>query len=283
MIEPRTPQTGEAVGAHYDELDRWYREVWGEHVHHGLWLRGDETVDEATRQLTLHLIEGAAIEPGAAVCDAGCGYGATARLLASEFDARVTGFTLSQAQAAVAAEAWPSDARCRVLCRDFLDNGTPGSTFDAVISIESSEHMPDKPAFFAEAFRILKPGGVLAIYAWLAPERPSPLQVRVLLEPICREGRLPGMGSPSEYAQWFENAGFQPADYEPLAKRVRKTWPIIIGRMAKRLTWDAEARRFLLAGPENRVFAKTVVRICAAYYTGAMGYGLFVARKPLGE
>ena len=33
----------EAVASHYDELDRFYRDIWGEHVHHGLWLRGEET------------------------------------------------------------------------------------------------------------------------------------------------------------------------------------------------------------------------------------------------
>jgi tocopherol O-methyltransferase len=40
MIVPRTVQTAESVARHYDTLDRFYREIWGEHVHHGLWRGG---------------------------------------------------------------------------------------------------------------------------------------------------------------------------------------------------------------------------------------------------
>jgi len=32
-------------------------------------------------------------------------------------------------------------------------------SFDAVIAIESTEHMADLGAFFAEAARVLRPGG----------------------------------------------------------------------------------------------------------------------------
>ena len=32
--------TREDVARHYDQLDRFYRELWGEHVHHGFWATG---------------------------------------------------------------------------------------------------------------------------------------------------------------------------------------------------------------------------------------------------
>ena len=48
MIEPRTRQTRAEVAGHYDELDKVYREVWGEHVHHGYFVLGDESIVEAT-------------------------------------------------------------------------------------------------------------------------------------------------------------------------------------------------------------------------------------------
>ena len=43
MIVPRDPQSAAAVADHYDELDPFYREIWGEHVHHGYWATGRET------------------------------------------------------------------------------------------------------------------------------------------------------------------------------------------------------------------------------------------------
>ena len=53
MIYPRANGAdGATVAAHYDELDRFYREVWGTHLHHGYWQNGDESTEEAILNLT---------------------------------------------------------------------------------------------------------------------------------------------------------------------------------------------------------------------------------------
>ncbi len=83
MIRPKQPQTTPAVAAHYDELDSFYREIWGQHVHHGYWATGRETPAEATVSLIELLAERLSLRPGLRVCDIGCGYGATARYLAA--------------------------------------------------------------------------------------------------------------------------------------------------------------------------------------------------------
>ena len=36
MISSRKEIRGADIASHYDELDRFYRDIWGEHVHHGL-------------------------------------------------------------------------------------------------------------------------------------------------------------------------------------------------------------------------------------------------------
>jgi tocopherol O-methyltransferase len=46
VISSRKTISPDAVALHYDELDHFYRDVWGDHVHHGLWLRGDEAREE---------------------------------------------------------------------------------------------------------------------------------------------------------------------------------------------------------------------------------------------
>ena len=43
LIAARLELHSSAVAGHYDELDHFYRDVWGDHVHHGLWRRGSET------------------------------------------------------------------------------------------------------------------------------------------------------------------------------------------------------------------------------------------------
>src|SRR5262245_1063393 len=102
MILPNTACQPIAVAHHYDELDALYREVWGEHVHHGLWLTGKETTPEATLQLLAMVARCAKLKPGAIICDIGAGYGATARWLAHNYGAQVTALTLSPAQYAFA-------------------------------------------------------------------------------------------------------------------------------------------------------------------------------------
>ena len=76
MIVPRSRPQSCDVSGHYDELDRVYREVWGEHVHHGYWRSGDERTSEAVDALADLVGEHMEPEAGQHFCDIGCGYGA---------------------------------------------------------------------------------------------------------------------------------------------------------------------------------------------------------------
>jgi tocopherol O-methyltransferase len=278
MITPRTTQNAEDVARHYDNLDRFYREIWGEHVHHGLWRTGRETPLEACEALSAEVAEKLALKPGDTVCDVGCGYGGTSRILA-DMGAQVTGLTLSEKQLAYANSAHPR-ANPKLMVRDWLENDFPDAGFDAVLSIESSEHMVDKPRFFAEVARTLKPGGRFANCVWLSSENPGPAAIKHLLEPICREGRLPGMGSESEYRAMMAKAGLEVTGFEDLTAQVWRTWYLCLTRAAKAIATDRAYRAFLL-DPRNtdRSFAITLLRILWAYRSGAMRYGLFAARK----
>lgn len=280
MIVPSISPTPADVATHYDDLDRWYRELWGEHVHHGLWHNGVRSVEEATRALIDYLAMRLNIQAGDVVCDIGCGYGGTCRVLARDYGAEVVGVTVSRAQWEYACRATRGHDNPRYMLGDFLVCGLDGAAFDAVFSIESSEHMADKRAFFWQAKRILRPGGRFGVYAWLACDAPGAWAVRHLLEPICREGRLPGMGTAGEYTDMMLNAGFIDIECEDVSDAVERTWHVIARRFARRLLWDRRAWQFLLRGPDTREFAKSVFRILAAYETHTMRYALITARKP---
>jgi tocopherol O-methyltransferase len=284
MITPGEAVRPGAVGAHYDTLDRWYREIWGEHVHHGLWERRSDPPEVAARRLAEHVADLAAIGEGSRVADAGCGYGGTARLLARERGARVTGLTLSAAQASWGAESAAREGvadRVELRVGDWLENGLPAGAFDAVVAIESVSHMPEPAEAFAEAARVLRPGGALVVCDWLARAERSGWRDGLLLEPICREGRLPAMRTAAEYGALLGEAGLRVESFADESRRVSRTWPICLRRTAVRVARDPEARAFLLS-PRNpdRIFALTMLRILAAYGTRAMVYGVFVARRP---
>ena len=276
MIVPDISQNAVAVADHYDELDPIYRRVWGEHVHHGLWATGRETPAGAVEALVDTVGDRLGLLPGQACIDIGCGYGATARRLAMTRGVRVTGVTLSAEQARYAA-AHPVPG-VDVQVRDWLDNGLADASADAAWSIESSEHMVDKPRFFAEAHRVLAPGGRFVICAWLAGTDASGWKVRHLLEPICREGRLPSMGTREEYEAMAMAAGFEVTGYEDVSRRVARTWMICAGRLTKALLVDREMRRLAL-GARNRGAILSIPRLILAYRTGAMRYGIFTLAK----
>jgi tocopherol O-methyltransferase len=281
MITPRaTIADVAAVAAHYDDLDPFYRSIWGDHVHHGYWISGKEAPDEAVLNLTHLIAERAGIGPGTRICDIGCGYGATAMILARDYGATVTGITVSKKQFELARSLASDAGNPRFLLGDALENGLTSASFDSVIAIESSEHMPDKLKFCAEAFRLLRPQGRLVIAAWLTREQPKSAEIKLLLEPICDEGRLPSLASASEYLEMLSNAGLQDVKFLDLTTRIRKTWSLCAARfIRKSITDPAFRRRWRDPRLANRVFAKTVFRILLAYKIGSMRYGIFTATK----
>ncbi len=279
MISPKIDQPSAAVALHYNELDPFYREIWGRHVHHGYWRTGKETSAEAAEGLADLVAERLGLRPGMSVCDIGCGYGETARLFASRFGASLEGVTISESQFRMA-EAEPSPGVSIRLC-DWLKNGFPDSRFDRAYAIESSEHIGDKQRFFSEAFRVLRPGGRLVVCAWLANAGASPLERRLLLEPICRYGRLPGMGTEEDYRALARDAGFDVLAADDISANVQRTWAICIRRSASKLVSDRRYRAFLFAkDAQNKAFALTLFLILAAYAAGAMRYCVFTFEKP---
>ena len=286
MIAARKEIREADIASHYNELDRFYRAIWGEHVHHGLWLRGDETRAQALRQLAELAAREAAVGKGMRVVDIGCGYGATAQLLAGEFGAEVTGITISEAQHTIAQarsishSSHPSySSYPTYILGDWLKNSLPAESFDAALAIESSEHM-DKPGFFAQAWRVLRPGGRLVVTAWLSREAPSANQERWLIEPICREGRMPHLGTESDYRRMAGDAGFAVERFQDVTRQIARTWPTIVRVFFWNLVRKPAYIRFLFdPKSKNAIFGLTIVRLWIAFRTGAMRYGVFTFTK----
>jgi tocopherol O-methyltransferase len=283
MVASREPISAADVARHYDQLDRFYRDIWGEHVHHGYWKTGRETPEEAARAMVDLVIERARIKPGMRVLDVGCGYGATARILAQEWEAKVTGVTVSTMQHRHAESAAAPGENPRYFAEDWLHNRRDSESCDVVIALESTEHMADKARAFSEMARVLKPGGRAVVVAWLAADHRTPWQDAHLIEPVCREGRLAGLGTVSEYQAWIDGAGLTLEEEIDLSSQVSKTWPVCAWRFCLALLRKPGHLRILLdAEQDNRIFALTMLRIWLAYKLGAMRMVVFSASKPPG-
>jgi tocopherol O-methyltransferase len=270
-----------AVAGHYDRLDRFYRQLWGEHVHHGLWTTPDASPEAAVRRLARRVAADAGLGAGTAVCDIGCGYGAPARLWAEEYGASVTGFTVSEAQYDYARRQPVDGPAPTYRLRDFLANDLPAGRVDAAVAIESLTHIRDSPTAVREAARILRPGGRFVACVWMAAPSPPAWARRHLLGPICEEGRLSGLPTAATLHRWATEAGLRVRRLDDVTALVRRTWTVVLRRFGRALLTDPAVLRTLLDSSESeRVFARTLPRIWLAQHLGVLRYGWLVATRP---
>jgi tocopherol O-methyltransferase len=267
--------TRASIRQHYDLATPFYRLLWGPHIHHGLW-EANESPAEAQLRLINRLATDAALNPGESVLDVGCGMGGSTIELARRYGCSVTGVTLSPVQrswARLAASWLGLGGRVRFLCRDAEQMAFPPETFDAVWNIECSEHFFDKPGFFRRAAGWLRPGGRVALCAWLAGEGP---EAEPEVQAVCQGFLCPSLGTAADYRGWLREAGLVERTWADLTPQVLRTWDICRRRVeVSRVGWLA-----WLGGRRMRAFLHHFVTLGNAYRSGAMQYGLLVAEKP---
>ena len=119
------------------------------------------------REATLELARGMGIEPGWSVLDIGSGLGGPARTLAETYGCRVTGIDLSEEFCSGAEELsrWVNlSDKVRFSQGDATDLDCIDQSFDAATTIHVAMNIAAKDLLYAGAYRVLKPGGLFAIY-----------------------------------------------------------------------------------------------------------------------
>jgi MPBQ/MSBQ methyltransferase len=140
--------------------------------------------------------------------DAGAGTGFTTEGIVAHVDAgNVTMLDQSPHQLARAARR-PALAGVRRMLGDAEALPFGDDAFDRYVSAGSIEYWPDPQRGIAEAYRVLRPGGVGVV---IGPVRPAGRIARLLADAWMLFPEL------SEYRGWFEAAGFADVTLEPLA------------------------------------------------------------------
>ena len=168
---------------------------------------------------------------------------------------------------------WSGSARFEV--KDANGWQPEPASFDVVWIMESSEHFPDKKHFFERCALALKPGGTLAVCAWLRRDGPMPPGEQKLVATIAEAMMSASLDSLSSYGDWMRDAGLTVTAAEDITRHVEPTWAHCARIGAN------PALRFLVrfTGGPTRRFVKAFPLMQEAYASGAMAFGLFVAKK----
>ncbi|CAL5206252.1 unnamed protein product [Lathyrus oleraceus] len=293
VLEEEKKKLQLGIAEFYDESSGIWENIWGDHMHHGFY-DPDSTVSVADhREAQIRMIEQslsfASLSEDStkwpkSVVDVGCGIGGSSRYLAKKFGASCVGITLSpvqaeRANALAAAQGLADKVSFRVA--DALEQPFPDGQFDLVWSMESGEHMPNKPKFVGELVRVAAPGGTIIIVTWchrdLRPDEKSlqPWEEN-LLKKICDSFYLPAWCSTAEYVKLLETMSLQDiksADWSPF---VAPFWPAVI-RSA--LTWKGFTS-ILRSGLKTIKGALAMPLMIEGFRKGVIKFAIITCRKP---
>ena len=169
------------------------------------------TVDElhmGGHDATVHLAEQMGLRPGMSLLDIGSGIGGPARFFASQYGCSAVGIDLTPEYVAVA------DTLTRMVgltdhvtfrVGSATDLPFEEASFDAATLLHVGMNVPDKDGLCTEAARVLKPGGVFAVYDVMRTGEGE------LAFPVAwaATAAMSFLATPSGYRQALEAAGFE--------------------------------------------------------------------------
>lgn len=159
---------------------------------------------------------------GADVIDVGNGLGEQDPVIADVADTRrLVALNITRSQL-VAGRQRLTEAGARPVNGDATRLPLADSSFDGVISVEAAFHFPSRARFFSEAFRVLRPGGVLSMSD--IPTNRYPRGPRELVAALSQL-RVWGLGAhaaatPVEIVRQVEGVGFVDVRTELVGERV---------------------------------------------------------------
>ena len=172
---------------------------------------------------TREMAEKAGFRSGMEVLDAGCGIGGSSRLLAEEFECRVTGIDLVDEFVSCARFLTKSTGLEDLAAFEtggIEDLPYPEDRFDAVLCQHTLMNIEDKAKVFAEFRRVLKPSGLLVLHE-VVQEKETPIALPV---PWAQSPEISFLTSSKQLKSLLDQEGFENLMLETNRERAESWW-----------------------------------------------------------
>ncbi|WP_370063101.1 class I SAM-dependent methyltransferase [Mycobacterium sp. MAA66] len=256
-------------------------QLWQSQVHWGYW--ANPKAAEGTRadyiaameRMNGVLLQAAKVADGQKLLDAGCGFGGTiGQINTAHADMDITGLNIDPRQLA-AADAqikpvngnkigWIEADACQL---PFEDNA-----FDRALAVECIFHFPSREKFLAEAARVLKPGGYLALSDFVPTmtffgKTPIWMAIRPrVAKSYGTLGNIPLRG----YQAMGKHAGLELVENRNIRKNTLPTYRFLLKFFREEGT--ADAQKTMVVGTR---WMKRLTQV------GVLQYRVYTFRKPV--
>ena len=237
------PRARQNVAHHYDLSPSLYELFLDGDKNYSCayFINPDCTLEEAQAAKQRHVASKLRLDqPGLRVLDIGSGWGGLALYLANQFDAHVTGVTLSKEQLNASVERAAAAGMEKQVRFDLRDYREQQGQFDRVVSVGMFEHVGKRNygEFFAKLRNLLTEDGVALLHTCGFTDRPAPI------DPFIRKYIFPGADQPSlsEVSREVEQSGLMITDVEVLRLHYAET--LRCWRTRFRARWSEAARLY---------------------------------------
>ena len=195
-------------------------------MHYGFWYEDTKSLAEAILNTNRFVVDALAIDFKDTVLDAGCGVGGTSMYVAETTEAIVEGITLSDVQLKIARRRASKALAARLLNfskQDFTKTNFRENTFSKIFGIESICYAHRKIDFLNEAYRIMKPGGRIAVVDLFLNKENLDVQEMKIYTKTIEGWVVPNLSTTEEFSKSLEQVGFKNVAFHNMLDHIRKS------------------------------------------------------------